>query len=487
MTIPSQSAVTPEGVRDGVPAALAALVEHRANAVLAYCEAVCSPATVERAAAEAFARFRAAVAAAEDPRSLNPGALLLSATRHAAASMTIAPTPPPDGGLRRKLGAGRGLGASETCALIPGLLAARAEGALSPADEERLARHLERHSACRALADAVERAEGDYASPPSRIVPIGALTEIMLALTAAAPITAAPEMELDFAEVVLPATEPAPDPQTAPEPEPPLAPPVQPAPPPEPPPVQSAPQPYQPFEPPTAAALEPDPTTTVFQAVVVDEVDEHPGETDPTVVLPPAAIAPRSAAGGVAHPRPPHRHLHLPGTTGDHGVVYHYVVPGLVVAAALVAAMGVAGVFASDDRQPAAASPITTSAPVAPPAGAPPVTPEPSVDAEERSALAAERRTRRERAAAVTRRRARTAAESPTPTTQTKTTPPAAVSPGPKRGPTPVPTPRRAPPQTSTAEKESPAKSSSALPDTGSATTPSADPGVFEGTPPPAP
>ncbi len=505
MTIPSQSAVTPEGVRDGAPAALAALVEHRANAVLAYCEAVCAPEAAERAAAEAFARFRAAVAAAEDPRSLNPGALLLSATRHAAASMTIAPTPPADGGLRRKLGAGRGLGAPETCALIPGLLAARAEGALSPADEERLARHLERHSACRALADAVERAEGDYASPPSRIVPIGALAEIMLALTAAAPITAAPEMELDLAEVVPPATEPgepesyappvpepAPDPQTAPEPEPPLAPPVQPASPPDPqtapepePPLAPPVQPASPPEPPTAAALEPDPTTTVFQAVEVDEVDEHPGETDPTVVLPPAAIAPRSAAGGVAHPRPPHRHLHLPGTTGDHGVVYHYVVPGVVVAAALVAAMSVAGVFASDDRQPAAAPPITTSAPVAPPAGAPPVTPEPSVDAEERSALAAERRTRRERAAAATRRRARTAAESPTPTTQTTTTPPAAGAPGPKPGPTPAPTPRRAPPQTSTAKKEPPAKSSSALPDTGNATTPSADPGVFEGTPPP--
>ncbi len=495
MTIPSQSAVTPDGIRDGAPAALAALVEHRANAVLAYCEAVCAPPEAERAAAEAFARFRAAVAAAEDPRSLNPGALLLSATRHAAASMTITATPPAEGGLRRRLGAGRGLGPSETCALIPGLLAARAEGALNAADEERLARHLERHSACRALADAVERAEGDYASPPSGIVPIGALTEIMLALTAAAPITAAPEMELDFAEVVLPATkpgepepyappvpEPAPDPQTAPEPEPP---PVQSAPEPELPPVQNAPPPEPPFDPPTAAALEPDPTTTVFQAVVVDELDEHPGdETDPTVVLPPAAIAPRSAAGGVAHPRPPHRHLHLPGTTGKHGVVYHYVVPGVVVAAALVAAMGVAGVFASDDRQPAATSPITTSAPVAPPAGAPPVTPEPSVDTEERSALAAERRTRRVRAAAATRRRAREAAKPASLTTQTETTQPAAVIPAPEPQPTPAPTPRRAPPQTSTAEKRPPADSSSALPDTGTATTPSADPGVFEATPP---
>jgi len=458
MAISSQPAMTPDGIREGDPAALAALVEHRANAVLAYCEAVCSPAGAERAAAETFARFRAAVAAAEDARSLDPAALLLGATRHASASLTITPTPPADGGMRRKLGAGRAPSASETCTLIPGLLAARAEGALSAADRERLARHLERHPACRALADAVDRAEAGYASPPSRMVPIGALTEIMVALTAAAPITAVPRTDLDFADVILPTTE-------SDESEPVL------------------------HEPPPAAALPPEPSTAVFRAVAVDvdEVDEQPrAETDHTVVLPPStAFAVPAAAGGVAHPRPPHRHRHLylPSPTRNHGVVYHFVLPGAFIAAALLAAMGVAGVFSTDERQPAA-SPVTTNAPVAPSAGAPPVTPTAGVDAQEREALAAERR---ERADAAKRRGARGPAQTATPTTRTETTPQAVVAPDPDPAPPAATAPRRAPRQTSTAEKEPPAESSSALPDTGSATTPSADPGVFEGTPAPAP
>jgi len=490
VAISSQAAVTPEGIRDGDPAALAALVERRANAVLAYCEAVCASSAAERATAEAFARFRAAVAAAEDPRSLDPGALLLDATRHAAASLTVTPTPTADNGLRRKLGAGRGPGASETCALIPGLLAARAEGALSTADQERLARHLERHPACRALADAVDRAEADYASPPSRMVPIGTLSEIMLALTAAAPMIAAPGAELDFADVAFveaatvdpelesePVAEPGPqheERRTEPE-------------------LQGEPQPEpDQVEQTLVAAIAPEPTTTVFRAVAVDEVDEPPGtDANHTGVLPPAAaIAMPAAAGGVAHPRPTRRHLHLPSPTLSHGVLYHYVLPGAFIAAALLAAMGVAGVFSADERPPAAASPVINNAPVAPPAGAPPVTPRTGVDAEERTALAAERRARREQAAAASRR-ARETAQATSPTTQTETTPPAVVvpdlEPEPAPAPTPAPTPRRTPPQTSTAEKEPPAESSSALPDEGTATTPSADPGVFEGTPPAAP
>ncbi len=547
----SSQAVTPEGIRDGDATALAALVEHRANAVLVYCEAVCAPAGVERAAAEAFARFRAAVAAAEDPRSLDPGTLLLGATRHAAASMTIIPTSPADGGLRRKLAAGRGSGASETCALIPGLLAARAEGALSSADRERLARHLERHPPCRALADAADRAEAAYASPPPRMVPIGALTEIMLALTAAAPITAAPGPELDFAEVSFAETAPEseaeskpaeqdPDPpsgeqrtepeivaepqygelptepeivvepphgepQTEPEivvepphGEPPTEPEIVVEPPhgepPTEPELQAGPQYGESqtnaaqTEPPPVAALTPETMPPVLPAVVMDEVDAPP-RADPnhTVVLPPtAAIALPTTAVGVAHPRPTRRHLHLL----SHGVLYRYVLPGAFIAAALLAAMGVAGVFSSDERPPAAAVPATTGAPVAPPVDAPPVVPpKTGVAAAERAALAAERRTRRQRAAAAKRRRALVAAKAAPSTTQTETTPPAATDPDPAPPPTPAPTPtqRRAPRQTSTAEKEPPAASSSALPDTGSATTPSADPGVFEGTPPPAP
>ena len=218
-----QPAVTPTGIRDGDPAALAALVERRANAVLAYCEAVCPPAVAERAAAEAFARFRAAVAAAVAPRGLDPEELLLGATRHAAASLTAMPAPAPAAGRLRRAFA-RGDVPQDACAQLPGRLAERAEGHLSADDTALMTAHLTRHPACRALADAVDRAEAAYASPPSRTVPIGALTEIMLALTAAAPITAAPAAALELTRVpVADEVAPAPDAQAveaAPEPEP---------------------------------------------------------------------------------------------------------------------------------------------------------------------------------------------------------------------------------------------------------------------------
>ncbi|CAA9470436.1 MAG: hypothetical protein AVDCRST_MAG53-1240 [uncultured Solirubrobacteraceae bacterium] len=595
-----QAAVTPAGIRDGDPAALAALVERRANAVLAYCEAVCPPGVAERAAAEAFARFRAAVATAEDPRELDPETLLRGATRHAAASMTITPELP-TGGLRGKLAAGRGT-ASETCALIPDLLAARADGLLGVADRERLSRHLERHAACRALAVAVDRAEVVYASPPPRTVPIGALTEIMLALAAAAPITAAPTADLEWTDVLLaepeaeeqappPVAEPEgdrsaparetdppdpgadahpPEPETraqqseavAPESEavapeyepapaaagPPAPPPENHQPEPEPPEPQlhhpaaeppqpplhqpaadrSEPGPYgpeaqqsAPYHPaPRQPAFEPraetDPETRPAQAhqpgalgpsayqpgpgagtalsstaLASTPVEDH---TAHTLVLPAAAVTGATAAPprGVPLPRPPRRPLHRPSASGHHGVVYRYVLPGAAVAAALVAAMGVAGVFGSDDRAPPAAPPVSTSIPAAPPTGAPPVTPRTDVEAEERAAMAAQRRARRERAAAAARRRKPEVTQSTVPATPAQTVPPAAVTPEPD--PEPAPAPARTTPRkpARTVEAQPPADSSSAPPGTpppgtGTETTPPAPPGVFEGTPAPSP
>jgi hypothetical protein len=592
-----QAAVTPAGIRDGDPAALAALVERRANAVLAYCEAVCPPAVAERAAAEAFARFRAAVAAAEDPRSLDPETLLRGATRHAAASMTVTPAQTPIvGGFRGKLAAGRPT-ASETCALIPDLLAARADGALGSADQERLARHLERHAACRALEVAVERAEATYASPLPRTVPISALSEIMLALAAAAPITAPPVADFEFADVRVAeaqappevvALQPEPDAAESPpetprevdgpdaearEPETLLPEAEGPEPdgrrleeeayPPEPEPEPEAearrldaeahhPEPRLAVHPPEPEAYEPQPDPpTAYQPStranpVVLQTPEayhpaaHPSAREPgpepyqerspaqdqprapeagaygpqvvpeqqpydpspeagarvaghTLAFPAASMTGEVAPspGGVPLPRPPRRPLHLATTAGRHGVVYRYVLPGAAVAAALVVAMGVAGVFASDDTAPAAARPAGIDAPAAPPTGAPPVTPRTDVEAEERAAMAAQRRTRRARAAASARDRARRAAPAATvPTPSTQTEPPAVVipEPGPQPTPKPPPTPRKS---ASTVEAKPPADSSSAPPATGTEPapppTPPAAPGVPEGTPPPTP
>ncbi|MBI5104987.1 MAG: hypothetical protein HZB46_08395, partial [Solirubrobacterales bacterium] len=63
--------VTPTGVRDGEPAALAGLVARRGPAVLAFCREVCGPDHAPLAAAEAFARFRAAVHDAGDAGALD--------------------------------------------------------------------------------------------------------------------------------------------------------------------------------------------------------------------------------------------------------------------------------------------------------------------------------------------------------------------------------------------------------------------------------
>ncbi len=194
----THAAVTPTGIRDGEPAALAALVERRANAVLAYCETVLGPQEAERAAAEAFARFRAAVATAADARSLDPEMLLLGATRHAAARPLARRHP----GVRRAAcgvaAPGRPWRRAGDLRADPGLLAGRAEGALSEPDRERLARHLEAPRRLPGVGRPGRAAEQAYAAPPERTVPTAALTEILLALTAAAPVLIDPDDSFDF-------------------------------------------------------------------------------------------------------------------------------------------------------------------------------------------------------------------------------------------------------------------------------------------------
>jgi hypothetical protein len=159
MEASSEKGVTPQGVRAGDPAALQALVDRRGPAVIAFCTQVCGPPAADRAAAEAFARFRAAVRDAPDLKVLEPEALLRGATRHAAASMARQPSgPPPHGKLRSR--------GTETCVHVPTMLAARANGALGPADLERLGRHLDRCERCNALAEIFRRAELSYQDPP---------------------------------------------------------------------------------------------------------------------------------------------------------------------------------------------------------------------------------------------------------------------------------------------------------------------------------
>ncbi|MEJ7786918.1 MAG: hypothetical protein WKF96_19125, partial [Solirubrobacteraceae bacterium] len=77
------AAITPQGVRDGDPAVLAALATRRGPAVLAFAGEVVEPSYVVRAAADAFARFRAEVADPAGSVDAHPDALLLRAARRA--------------------------------------------------------------------------------------------------------------------------------------------------------------------------------------------------------------------------------------------------------------------------------------------------------------------------------------------------------------------------------------------------------------------
>ncbi len=182
MTAHERAGVTPAGIRDGRPEVLRALVTARGSAVLAYCRAICLPEDAGRAAAEAFARFRAAVVDAPDVTAIDPDILLLGATRHAAASLS-----------RTSRAAGRSARAGDTCALAPGMLAARAAGVLGPDEAARLDAHLERCPGCRGLAEDFDRAEEAYRSATAVPVPPAVERMVLGGLAAAAPVLPAGE------------------------------------------------------------------------------------------------------------------------------------------------------------------------------------------------------------------------------------------------------------------------------------------------------
>jgi hypothetical protein len=191
-------AVTPQGVREGDAAALAALCERRGRAVLAYAREVCAPADAPGAAAEALARFRAAVWLSGDAAGLDPERLLLGATRHAAAACARRPT---EVGTARRI---MRRDHTEVCTQIPSLVVARAEGLLGAADQDRLARHLDRCSSCRETEAAFRRAERAYGSTAHIDLDGATIAQFLAALAEAAPV----------------AVVPPPDPGPEPEPEP---------------------------------------------------------------------------------------------------------------------------------------------------------------------------------------------------------------------------------------------------------------------------
>ena len=180
--------VTPTGVREGDPAALAALCAVRGPSVVAYCRHVAGEAEAGAAAADAFARFRVAVVAAGDTSSLNPEALLISATRTSAAARADITAP-------------------GHCSHVPALLAARAEKTIDAGDLLRLEAHLEQCWACRAPVARFKAAERAYRDPPEKTVEPALAAQIVEALIAAVPPAPPPEATAPSVNGAAPAAE----------------------------------------------------------------------------------------------------------------------------------------------------------------------------------------------------------------------------------------------------------------------------------------
>ena len=200
MTTPTgtpPAAITPQGVRDGDPAVLAALAARRGPAVVAFAEQVCDASYVVRASADAFARFRAAVAAPDADVSAHPDALLLRCARRAA--LDLAPIGPDLG-----------------CGPAAELLTGRAERTIKPRDAGLLNRHLEACDHCRALADSLDAADRAYRDADETPLPAESLAAIVAALAASAPIRPAEPIVLPEGRMaILVQEDPEPEPEPA--------------------------------------------------------------------------------------------------------------------------------------------------------------------------------------------------------------------------------------------------------------------------------
>jgi hypothetical protein len=178
----SSATIDHPGIVAGRADALAGLVAARGDSVIAYVLELSGEDTAGLAAAEAMARFRAAITTLGSSSRVETDTLLLAATRHAAAAAAD---------LDRLWRSARIQERDPNCERMPTMLAARAVGQINAADMERVARHLWRCEGCRLVEAAFSRAEAAYREP--MVDPEPHETDMMIAaLQSAAPITATP-------------------------------------------------------------------------------------------------------------------------------------------------------------------------------------------------------------------------------------------------------------------------------------------------------
>ncbi|HWI21432.1 MAG TPA: zf-HC2 domain-containing protein [Baekduia sp.] len=152
----SPSGIDHEGIGAGDPEALQQLIGARGDSVIAYCLELAGSQRAGHAAAEAMARFRAAIAVLGTESRVQTDVLLLAATRHAAAAFADLDTLWKPARIQHR---------DAHCERIPAMLAARALGQLSAPDLERVAKHLWRCEGCRLVEAAFARAEQAYRAP----------------------------------------------------------------------------------------------------------------------------------------------------------------------------------------------------------------------------------------------------------------------------------------------------------------------------------
>jgi len=165
-----RTAVTAAAILQGDRSVLAALCEWRGGSVFEYCQHVSDQQLPEQACTEAFARFRRDIAEAPDAAALDLDAMLLRATRTAAARRALAveaPRPP---------------GEAARCAAAPQAIAARENGDISPRGRRRLASHLGDCTVCSEAEARALAAERAYREPSSRPLPPALTAAILTAL-----------------------------------------------------------------------------------------------------------------------------------------------------------------------------------------------------------------------------------------------------------------------------------------------------------------
>jgi hypothetical protein len=427
--------VTPIGVRDGDPDALAGLCDVRGPAVLAYCEVVAGRGDrATAAAAVALGSFRANVVAAGDLATLNPEALLISATRHAAAYCVSADVP-------------------EACAPVPGLLAARADRNISRADHDWLEEHLESCWACRAPVARFKVADKAYSEPPDTPLAPEVKAAMLAAMSAAAPIRRETAETSSITGYALPTTPSTNGSAAHAEPELPVE------------------EPYTSYDLPAVVVEAPASLDQPTSAYTLPAGDVAPADpSDPSelsagarrarrrrtrsargaaapgaAVAMPAPAAEVPGAGGASLPRP-RRQLSGAASGRRRGWLRPAVVlPIALVVVAIIAALAIAGVFGGGEpaSSPQSYAPAPSDAPTSTQAA--PVVVVPGATAA--SAAAVEKAKARARAAKSKRKQATTTKPGATPAATAKTPPsaagtaPAAAAPHAAAPPPPPPPP----------------------------------------------